>query len=63
MIFHSYVGVPEGNAPFSGTEDGAYLLPLGFTCDPIWVNEAPVDEFGNTPDAYEEATTTTAPEA
>lgn len=52
-------GYQSNHPSFTCTEDGAYLLPLGFTCDPIWVNQAPVDEFGNTPDAYEEATTTT----
>eukprot|EP00435_Cladocopium_sp_Y103_P075270 s60_g55.t1 len=56
-------GYQANHPSFTCTEDGAYLLPLGFTCDPIWVNEAPVDEFGNTPDAYEETTTTTPPEA
>ncbi|CAJ1339381.1 unnamed protein product [Effrenium voratum] len=56
----------EGHAPsndvFTCTSDGTFLLPLGFTCNKIWVNEEPPDEFGNTPDAYETATTTTPPE-
>ena len=46
-----------------GTEDGAFLLPLGFTCNPIWVNEAPVDEFGLSPEDYESSTSTPLPES
>ncbi|CAK9023055.1 unnamed protein product [Durusdinium trenchii] len=55
-------GYQPNHPSFTCTADGTFLLPLGFTCDQIWVNEAPVDEFGNTPDAYKETTSTTPPE-
>jgi len=55
-------GYAPNHASFTCTSDGAYLLPLGYTCTAIWVNEAPVDEFGNRPEDYESSTTSTAPE-
>ncbi|CAE7460806.1 unnamed protein product [Symbiodinium natans] len=56
----------EGYVPshekFTCDSEGAFLLPLGFTCNEVWVDEPPIDEFGNTPDFYESSTTTPPPE-
>eukprot|EP00913_Durusdinium_trenchii_P003364 g3113.t1 len=34
-------GYQPNHPSFTCTADGTFLLPLGFTCDQIWVNEAP----------------------
>lgn len=55
-------GFEPSNDVFTCDSEGSFLLPLGFTCNAVPVDVPPVDEFGNTPDAYTSSTTTPLPE-
>eukprot|EP00930_Biecheleria_cincta_P032749 TRINITY_DN22708_c0_g1_i1.p1 TRINITY_DN22708_c0_g1~~TRINITY_DN22708_c0_g1_i1.p1 ORF type:complete len:1180 (+),score=194.74 TRINITY_DN22708_c0_g1_i1:58-3540(+) len=54
-------GYEPNHAAFTCSLDGSFLLPPIFQCNKVFKEAAKVDEFGNTPDAYDIPTSTPVP--